>query len=99
MAFEIRYFECSYDYPNVIEDARKANNQSILENSETGENICIRALRKPTIEEANAFLKDDIGEKKVWFVGKLSRSDAYNFYDMTHPTPLFGAEGEAWSNE
>ena len=95
----IRYFECSYDYPEVIEEAHAANDQSILESSATQENICIRALREPTIEEANEFLKNDIGEKKVWFVGELSRSDAYDFYDMTHPTRLFGAEGEVWSND
>ena len=96
---QIRYFECSYDNQEVIEEAHTANDQSILECSATQENICIRTLREPTIDEANEFLKDDIGEKKVWFVGELSRSDAYDFYDMTRPTRLFGAEGEVWSND
>lgn len=95
----IRYFECSYDNQEVIEEAHAANDQSILESSATQEDICIRALREPTIEEANEFLKNDIGEKKVWFVGELSRSEAYAFYDMEHPTRLFGAEGEVRSND
>lgn len=95
----VRYFECSYDNREVIEEAHATNDQSILESSATQENICIRALREPTIDEANEFLKNDIGEKKVWFVGELSRSDAYDFYDMTRPTRLFGTEGEVWSND
>lgn len=95
----IRYFECSFDNAEVIEQAEAAGDREILMLSNTQENICIRALRRPTLEEAQAHLAADIGNKVVWDIGEITREQAYAFYDMDHPTLLFGAEGKVWSND
>lgn len=95
----IRYFECSFDDAEVIEQSDAADDREILMLSNTQENICIRALRRPTLEEAQTHLAADIGDKKVWDIGEITREQAYAFYDMDHPTLLFGAEGKVWSND
>lgn len=95
----IRYFECSFDNAEVIEQAEAAGDREILMLSNTQENICIRALRRPTLEEAQAHLAADIGNKVVWDIGEITREQAYAFYDMDNPTLLFGAEGKVWSND
>lgn len=95
----IRYFECSFDDAEVIEQAEAAGDREILMLSNTQENICIRALRRPTLEEDQAHLAADIGKKVVWDIGEITCEQAYAFYDMDHPTLLFGAEGKVWSND
>ena len=95
----IRYFECSFDDSEVIEQAEAAGDREILMLSNTQENICIRALRRPTLEEAQAHLAADIGNKVVWDIGEITREQAYAFYDMDHPMLLFGSEGKVWSND
>lgn len=95
----IRYFECSFDDAEVIEKSDAADDREILMLSGTQGNICIRALRRPTLEEAQAHLASDIGDKVVWDIGEITREEAYAFYDMDHPTLLFGAEGKVWSND
>lgn len=95
----IRYFECSFDDAEVIEQSDAADDREILMLSNTQENICIRALRRPTLEEAQAHLAADIGNKVVWDIGEITREQAYAFYDMDHPTLLFGAEGKVWSKD
>lgn len=56
------------------------NNNLIDETS-----ICIIGTRKPTIEEANEFCKNDLetmGYEKVFNVCQIDKEDAYSSFDM-----------------
>lgn len=56
-------------------------------------NICIRGIRPPTIEEANAFCKSDVDKYgEIYRVEEISKEDAETFYDCNDMErwPIFG---------
>lgn len=58
-----------------------------------GYSICIKGLRKPTIEEANDFLKEDCKNMNVSVIDvlDLDEDEAYTFFDMSNEAnfPIF----------
>lgn len=58
--------------------------------------ICIRSMRKPTIEEANRWLAEDVAMfGKVTYVSdEISREEAEDSYDLSNERnlPVYGAD-------
>lgn len=49
-----------------------------------GYSICIKGIRKPTVEEANKFLKKDCDHMGTYVIDviEIDCSEAHNFFDM-----------------
>lgn len=54
--------------------------------------MLIKGVRKPSIEEANNFVKDDLHANSVVGVFSIEETEARAFYDFTNENewPIFG---------
>lgn len=64
-----------------------------------GYSICIRGMRRPTLDEATIFCKSDMeyfGLKNVVEVIEIDKKEAHDFFDMENESvyPIFGEKEE-----